>query len=88
MNDGCRWQTGNDTNVSFWQDKWLDLEKPLCDYATTILDEGELKHKVCEQIIENGEWRMNKLKSLLLKQVCKIVQGHHCLNLLMGEDRI
>lgn len=31
---------------------------------------------------------MDKLKSLLPEQVCKMVQGHHCLNPLLGEDRI
>lgn len=32
VEEGCKWQIGDGSCVSFWKDKWLDLEKPLCDY--------------------------------------------------------
>ena len=61
MSKGIGWVLGDGKRVRFWKDIWLDLPRPLMDYATLEVPEHLVQLLVCDVVDYNGQWAWNLL---------------------------
>ncbi|KAK9139396.1 hypothetical protein Scep_009077 [Stephania cephalantha] len=82
------WAVGNGTVSRFWLDNWLNLEKPLGEYATRRVPPNNELEPVAAYVTPEGNWEWSKFQEYLPAEILLKIASTHppCHNL--GDDGV
>ena len=88
LEGGFSWQVGNGREARFWLDNWGVQDTPLINYIDLSMPMNRLSDKVEDLTLNNGNWNMNYLESLLSKDLCLSVSTEVPPNHNNSDDKV
>lgn len=81
------WAIGNGRDISFWNDKWTELEYTMGEVADQPIIGEERDNKVANYILKNGECDWTRISNYLDKKFPLYVAAMHCSTEDTAQDR-
>ena len=83
---GSKWSIGKNNQISFWEDKWLNLGT-VRDCIKGPLQKGEADLRVCDIHI-NGMWELHKISFILPPVLSQSIKATPIRIASASEDRL